>query len=230
MALNYLTGLGADYYGEGLGRKSRAERKAKRQERRKTKGKNRIAKIGLAPARAAFLTAVKLNVKKLADKLAQAYKKDRSKVENLWSKFGGTPDKLREAIEKGFKGKLNGSLGAEPVTLSAGLVSAVPVVIKFVQLFKELGILSPKEESEFQNDINDAKNQLELDGSIEKDQVDLPVDASGNTPETSKILPSEEDEAPEKTPFYKNPYVIIGGVAVLGALFYFGTRKKQTAQ
>ena len=225
MALNYLTGIGADYYGEELGRKrTKSERKAARKERRKKTGK-RVAKLSLAASRAAFLLAVKANALKLADKLVQAYKKDRLKVEQMWAKFGGEPDKLKEAIQKGSKQKLSGvSVGAA----GAAFASAVPVIIKFLQVFKELGIISPKEESEFNDEIESGKQTLEADSSIEKDLADLPRDESGRILEVAKAEPGEEFET-EEQPFYKKPAFLIGaGVVVIGGI-YLATRKKTAA-
>ena len=112
MALNYLSGIDEmelDYLG------GRAERKARRQERkqarqekreeRKESGKSglfkKVAKIGLAPSRAAFLTAIRLNVLKLATRISKLAKKNPAAFNNFWSKFGGDVNELKKAIEKG---------------------------------------------------------------------------------------------------------------------------------
>jgi hypothetical protein len=219
MALNYMQGLGADYMMDGLGRKKKDKPKKKK------KGKNRVAKIALAPARSAFLLAIQANALKLATKLVEAYKKDRNKVETLWAKFGGQPDKLKSAIEKGSKQKLSG-LGA----LAPALASAVPVIIKFLQMFKELGIIKPSEESEFNADIDTLKNELEVNPNIQKDDVDLPSDETGRTSQVAKIVPSGEEGQVDETiqqVWYKRPIVIVGGIAVVGGLIWAMTRKKK---
>ena len=224
----------------GIGRRSRAERKKKRQERkekrksrreeRKAGRKTRVAKIALAPARATFLLAVGSNAMKLAEKMARAWKKDRTKLLDFWKKFGGQEDKLKQAIEKGIKAKLNG-LGV--VGLAAGLSTALPIIMKVLDLLKSMGLISREEEEQDEKDINDAKTNLELDENTDKDNILMPEDNAGNTQGTALLLKkqgddTETDEEQEENFFqkYKKPLLIAGGVVVAGALIYTLTKKK----
>ena len=195
------------------------------------KGGQRIAKIGLAPARASFLVAVNMNVLKLATKLSQLWKKNPGKVKDFWSNFGGEPDKLKRAIEKGSKQALQG-LG-EPVTLTTALATATPILIKIYKLFKESGLTTPEDEQKEKVLIDQAKSVLELDPNFEKNQVNLPKDETGRTAEVVKVKPGEEPTSPapteavSTTPFYKKPAVLIGGAVAVAGIIYLATRKKK---
>ena len=201
----------------------------------KKKGGQRIAKIGLAPARASFLAAVNLNVLKLATKLSKLWKKNPGKIKEFWSNFGGEPDKLKRAIEKGSKQALSG-LG-EPITLTGALASAVPILIKVFKLFKQEGVDEPGDEAKQSNLVDQAKGILELDNSVEKDNVNLPKDPdTGKAAEVTRVIPREdmptgrttpEVSETESKPFYKQPAVLIGGAVVLGGIIYLATRKKK---
>jgi hypothetical protein len=107
------------------------------------KVKKPFAKVGLAPARGAFLALVNLNVFGLAKKLAQAYQKDPQKVLNFWTKFEGDPNILKNSIRKGSKIQISGNLGE--AASSTAVATATPILVAVVKLFKELGIKDKKE-------------------------------------------------------------------------------------
>lgn len=106
-----------------------------------TKGvKNVALKVGLAPARNAFLLLVRLNVLKLGTKLAPAF----SRFAPQWVKLGGDAKKLKLAIEKGQKAKVSGtdcytnSVGA--VATGSVLAVALPIILKVQKFLQSLGI------------------------------------------------------------------------------------------
>ena len=196
----------------------------------KKKGGQRIAKIGLAPARGGFLIAVNNNVLKLATKLAQLWKKNPQKVKDFWTNFGGEPDKLKRAIENGSKQALTGmdQLGS----ITTALASAVPILIKIYKLFKENGLTSPEDEQKEKVLVDQAKSVLELDPNYEKDFAKLPKDETGRTAEVVKVKPGEEPTSPAptepvSTPFYKKPAVLIGGAVAVAGIIYLATRKRK---
>ena len=94
-----------------------------------------VKKVSLAPSRNAFLGLVEANVKGLATKIKALPK---SKVSNVWEKFGGNPDKLYKVVERGAKRKsifgVQG-IGMEPATATA-IAAAAPIVAAFIALFK----------------------------------------------------------------------------------------------
>ena len=230
MSLTYMQGVGIGKKSRAERKKARAERKAKRQERRKEKG-SRIAKIGLAPARAAFLKAVQLNALKLAEKLARIYKKDSTKLFEFWRKFGGDTDKLKQAIEKGIKQKLAG-IGV--VGLAAGLSAALPIIMTVLKLLKYMGLSKGDEEAEDEAAVNEAKTNLELDGSTEKGNVDMPEGEDvalvynkegGEGAKTTEDTTGEEDEGKGNL---KRMLLIGGGLAA--ALVVYSLIKRQRPQ
>jgi hypothetical protein len=99
-----------------------------------------VAKVGLAPARAAFLTMVKFNILGIAKQLAQAYKINPGKVDNFWKGLSGNPAELKKNVSQGSKQQISG-LGAVAATVTA---TATPIVVKIMSLLKSLGIKDPK--------------------------------------------------------------------------------------
>jgi hypothetical protein len=92
MELRYMTGIEP----AEIGRRRRRDRKPK-----SGKGK----KIFLAPARGPFLLLVSLNVRGLATKLQQSFKKNPKDTKAFWEKLGGKFDKLQSSIKKGASKK-----------------------------------------------------------------------------------------------------------------------------
>lgn len=122
--------------------KAKVQQKAKAVVKKVTENKivKQVAKVGLAPARAAFLTMIKFNALGIANKLAQAYKKAPAKVDNFWKGLSGNPAELKKSVSQGSKQQISG-LGAVAATVTA---AATPIVIKLMSLLKSLGITDPK--------------------------------------------------------------------------------------
>jgi hypothetical protein len=99
-----------------------------------------VAKVGLAPARGAFLALVRVNGLGLAKKLILAYKKSPKMIDDFWQKLSGKPEELRKVVEQGSKQKIAG-LGAALETLIA---TATPIVVKITATLQKLGIKDPK--------------------------------------------------------------------------------------
>jgi predicted nucleic acid-binding Zn finger protein len=94
-------------------------------------------KIGIAPARAAFLTLVALNVRGFANKLQ---KNDQNKLKSKWNNLGGDFGKLQQAIKNGAAKKpfLSGvdedSIGS---VVGTALATSVPVIMALKEFIKE---------------------------------------------------------------------------------------------
>jgi hypothetical protein len=99
-----------------------------------------VAKVGLSPARGAFLALVRLNGLGLAKKLVLAYQKNPAMIDNFWKQLSGKPEELRKVVEQGSKQKISG-LGAAVETLIA---TATPIVVKITATLQKLGIKDPK--------------------------------------------------------------------------------------
>lgn len=123
------------------GRKTKAqkqERKAKRKAKIQKFSKKAV-KIGMAPARKAFLGLIKLGKKtekflkfNLAKKLAPIWKYDNgAELSKFWAKFGGQPEELKNAIIKGGATINGASFGVATEVL---VTSASPIIVALVQL------------------------------------------------------------------------------------------------
>jgi len=117
MQVNHIAGvpvlneISTGIYGRAERQARRQERRENRQERREERRENRqerreegrgvfqsVKKIGLAPGRGAFLLILKANFRGLASRLAKA---PAEKLAGFWGKLGGDKDKLMSAINDG---------------------------------------------------------------------------------------------------------------------------------
>lgn len=200
MALTFLSGTD-----EFIGKKKKAGKK------------HRVAKIAMAPARAAFLEAIKLNILQLATKLLKIYKSHPSEVDNFWDKFGGEHDKLRRAVEQGSKQKI----GA--IALAAGVASALPIVLKAIDMFKKFGLQTPDDDKSAASFSDAAQSKLEQDPTVEKAKATLPEgEKTGKIVNDPDVKATDDNGNPIKTPFYKNPKIIIPAVIGVGLLAFGG--------
>jgi hypothetical protein len=68
-----------------------------------SKGEHLTAKVAMAPSRAAFLLANKVNFIRLAERLTHTYEKDPERVKKFWYEFGGEFKNLLPEMEKGVR-------------------------------------------------------------------------------------------------------------------------------
>lgn len=144
-----------DYYalsGRKKNKPAKQARKAARKEKRKAKIQkfkakvktvaNKAKKVGFAVPRKAIITLLGLGKKtekllkfNLTKKLATIWNSDNGKgLKALWIKFGGNPEELKKAINKGSTVQVNGSsLGA--VTATAVVTAAAPILVGITKLF-----------------------------------------------------------------------------------------------
>lgn len=255
MALNYLSGID-QLNGKDDRKKRRDARKDKRDDkkeaRKESRGekrgrlKEKIAKIAIAPARGAFLLMVKANMLKMANKFVKGASKDSDKLKKFWAKFGGNWEDLQKAIAKGSGQTISGywdkllsksdknwdkQMIGEPMTLTAALAVATPLLIAAATLFKELGVFDSKEDEEdlegtidqgldtIENDPNFEKSIVTTDGS--SDVYNYKTTRSGTPP--TRITTQTKSVAGDW--FAENKMLVLGGAGAL-ALFYFMSTKK----
>jgi len=151
--------------------RKRVGRRATGKTRRMQSGRpSRIARIGLAPARGAFHSAVRLNVGKTASKLVRIYNKPggKEKLKEFWRKFGGKWGSLAKSMSKGGKASISDDeLGA--VTLAAVAAVAAPIMLALVPIvraFKAGG--SPAEEAAYDEVLEMGKEELATNPAYEK--------------------------------------------------------------
>jgi hypothetical protein len=140
------------------GRRRRRERRQSRRARRKARKEGinckgaKVKKVLLSAPRNAYLALVRLNVKKLAVKLARATStpEGRKKVHGKWCKLGGNGAKLQSAIDKayakykrkrGIIGYMDdtelASIGV--VTTATIIATATPIIAALAPLLKQFG-------------------------------------------------------------------------------------------
>lgn len=98
-------------------------------------------KVLLAPARAAFLGLVELNVHKLANHLVNVIRKNKIALDTIWTKLGGDPAALKKAAEQGNQrkpifGLKDQSDSINAITLAAALAAAVPVLVAIMPIIQ----------------------------------------------------------------------------------------------
>lgn len=160
--------------------------------------KNAVLTVAAAPSRAAFLTAVSLNVLKVAEKLRQADIKYPADLQKWWQNLGGNYTKLREVIDKGMSRRNVGQVG-EVVTISAIITAAAPVIVALVDFLKARNIDAYELQGAGDAAINDRANQAALPYEIQQ-QLNAEQYAAGQAATNGTKIPT---------------VAIIGGAALL---------------
>lgn len=211
--INYLSGT--DEQEAAVGKiKIKPKTKSQRKENRKRivskvkenvkNPKKLVAKLSLAPSRAAFLVATNVNLLKLAKRLKQAYEKDPAKLQKMWEKFGGDFNLLKRAIATGTKSKLNGGMGY--VVTAAAVAAATPIIVAAVKVFSDL------------------KSDKKGDGGEDKSIVETLKDSLADSSDVKKEI-QDDNGGDGETPFYKNPFVIGGAALLIGGGIYLAVKK-----
>lgn len=214
MSLEYLTGLGKAK--KKKVKKSKADKKLKRK-----KVFKKVAKVALAPARAAFLALVNLNALKIATKLAKLYKADQQKLINFWTKLGGKMEALKKGIEKGSKSVLSGS-GEMGFAIETAIATATPIIVAITKILKDMKITSPTEEAELDKAIDEGKELLEKNPEVEKGSAEMDSDKDVGITKGE----SDTDEAKGGAFGLSTPVLLgIGGAVLVGG--YFLLKKKK---
>jgi hypothetical protein len=192
------------------------------------KGAKVVLKVAAAPVRNSFLLLVTINFAGLATKLAAAWQKAPSKLQNFWESAGGQINALKKAWEKGSTKKRifgDDQIGVAPAAPAAAAATAAPLLVKVADFFNKIGI-DPAELVQVGKDALNkraqelAKKALEPKAASEATNIDI-ADQVFEPAE----LQATTDMAPATTTVTKKPNflpLLIGGAAVL----YFVTRKK----
>lgn len=222
MSLSYLTG--DDYIGKskkksssgGQRKTTKAARKAakkttpkaKKTKEQKKAGRKRVfkkvAKVAVAPARAALLTAAKLNLLKLSTKIARAWKAGgKNDITKWWTGVGGNMDALKKAVNQGAKDTISGDkMGA--ATVAATVAAATPLIVALVPILKKFKAAgSEQEAAEFNTGLDAAKRNLADNEDVPKSEVSMPankeagivVDKSGEASQDEKAKDQPESKS-----------------------------------
>lgn len=201
MSLTYLSG---DYI---AGKKSKSGGKPKKSKQEKKAGRKRVkkkvAKVALAPARAAFLTVLRLNALKLSTKLVRVFKMPNGPaiIQKFWTGFGGDYAKLKQAISKGAKQSINADdIGSATAT---AIATATPIIVALIPIIKQFKAGGDKKEAkEFDQGVNEGKKDLANDSDVPKSDVSMPqnkevgiiADKNGDNSEDKRV-PDNQPES-----------------------------------
>ena len=170
-------------------------------------------------ARLGFLAAMKLNLKKMASKLKWAYasqsqaatkgvsanqwrkaKTALSRIESLYAdKLQGKRSALKDAILKGRAGGLNGELHpdaydlrglGEPISMTAAVAAATPVIVAAIKILKDSGLFSPGEDT--------STNNLQAEAASAQQTSNVPSNVS--VPTSSPSMPIVQASVPPLAP------------------------------
>lgn len=207
-----------------MARKSKAQRKERRKKilTKVRKGGKLIMKVGMVPTRAAFISAVSLNLFNLATRLTQLAEKNPNAVTKFWENFGGDMKKLNKAIIKGLSVKrkkaekkakrkgteVNGDAEIGSVTAGAVIAIALPIVTAVLKLFTANKSDKPGDNK------HDAQNVKTLKKTLIENSPD-------------KILDSTTSEDAEVSGIMDNKPLLIGGAFALAVAGYFLLHKKK---
>lgn len=168
--------------------------------------KNAVLTVAAAPSRAAFLTAVSLNVLKVAEKLRKAQMTHPADLQKWWQNLGGNYAKLLEVIDKGMSRRNVGQVG-EVVTVSAIITAAAPVIVALVDFLKSRNIDASELQGAGDAGINARANEAALPYDVQQ-QLDQERYNEGQQVATGTGVPN---------------IAIIGGAALLA---YFLLKRK----
>lgn len=206
--VNYNDGFGAFGMPEISGRRTKAERKARRVEKRTARrsGENCKGRTGakIAPplilARNGFLLLVKVNFRSLATRLDAALKTpNATKIFEKWCGFGGNAKTLKIAISQGKRKKRLGSVGSLTAAITAAWASAQPIILAITPILAAAAKFLPA-------------------GSKGKEVLETASEVAEQVTESS-----EQSGGGETTAGISNNF-IYGGLALAG--IYLLTRKK----
>ena len=222
----------------GIGRKSKAEKKAKKQVRSakrkeavkkvanklKTTGKA-VIKVAGAPVRNSFLLLVQVNFKNLAGKLKKVYDTNPDKLKTFWSGFSGQWDSLVKAINTGVTKKAIGSFLGVPVApaVATAVTTASPILVKLAKFLKSIGVDPETIQELAQEKLNQVAQNVV--SKVRKEAKEIEVEEKQEVAQTNKELDTEESgsESGSGLSLGKNTLLLVGAGAV--GLFLL-TRKK----
>lgn len=217
MSLTYLSGdfdtIGKRKSGGGGGGGRKASKggapRAKKSKAEKKQGRKRVfkkvKKVAVAPARAAFLTVVRLNALKTGTFLARIWGMPNGKetLTKFWSGFGGDISKLKQTIAKGSKQTINADeIGS---AVAAAIATATPILVALAPILKHFKVArSKKEAKEFDGGVESGRKELAEDTDVPESKMSMPknkdvgivADKNGEATESKS---AEANQPEEKT-------------------------------
>lgn len=216
------------YQISGIGRKAKKTKEQKKQDKQKAKEKiiDKIKKTGQAvvkyspptvAGRNSFLLLVKLNIFKLAEKLALAENKAPGELKKFWEKLGGNWAVLKKNINQGGK-KQGANIGSPDPATATAISTAIPILIKVREFLKKLGLTD-----------KDLKDLTSFATDVVKDAIEKKAEKIADEDSASESFAPSMDDAPESDatgPGGMDMKKMLPILAVAGLGAYFLLKKK----
>jgi hypothetical protein len=180
--------LGREYYRMGIETDQLGKIDIKKSIKKVTQG---TKTLGLAVPRNAFMLLVKFNAFGFATKIKKLIEKKGLEGVAFWLKLGGNRTDLQKAADEGSKKKaVLGSAKAnyqvydsfgEPVTISAALASATPIVLEFKNVLKAAGITDEQLATATSKAVDSFKKTTGVDPSKVVFKQESGITGSGST-------------------------------------------------
>jgi hypothetical protein len=167
---------------------------------------NNIAKVGLSPFRAAFLSLLAVNAFGLADKFAAIWNSRKGETVAWWQNLGGDANILRTNIARGANSNVIAGKEMGAPWVAAAITGAIPIVISALALLKKMGVYDPAK------DTKDA----ELSKAVAAGATEIAKTYAAN-PNTPNIV------IPTPTPTESDHTALYVGLGLAG--LFFLTRK-----
>ena len=183
--------------------------RAKKTKAEKKQGRKRVfkkvKKVAIGPARAAFLTVVRLNALKTGTFLARIWQMPNGKetLSKFWNGFGGDVTKLKQTISKGSKQTINADeIGS---AVAAAIATATPILIALAPILKQFKVArSKKEAKEFDQGVEGGRKELSEDNDVPESKMSMPKNkdvgiVADKNGEASESKSTEANQPEEKT-------------------------------
>lgn len=208
-----------------------------------------VKKVGLAPARGAFLLLVAWNFRGWATALSQNTSNDWNRLMAKWSKLGGSKNELAKIIKNGARRKrifgtenahkilINGRVCLDPATASAALSAAGAIFAALAEFMKSRNQTPTSDESGpfdqddvFDNEFNDMPPDISTTGG--GGATTQTPDTGGTSWEWPTQNPSNNTggSVPAGSGLQINNKTILIGAAIAAGLYMYNRRLKKNGK
>jgi len=179
----------------------RKKPKQPKQPKKQPKFKKAVIKVALAAPRKAVLLLIGLGSKtekllkfNLTNRIVELWNKDRGlALKKLWVKYGGKPEELIKAINKGSKIKVSGIGVVLAATAATAVTAATPILLGIADLY--LKYKKNKKETPLEETPSE-----ETPGEEETPTEETPTEETPTEETPSEETPQEETPQEEETP------------------------------
>jgi len=228
MQLSGIDTIGRPKFGAGIKKAVQAPKKAVQAAAKKVKAAAakvpaNAKKIGIAPARAAFLSLVALNVRGFATKLSKA---NQSELKKKWSNLGGDFSKLQNVINNGSKRKalLSGfeddQIGVAVATgVTATIATATPILVALQNFIKENPAFVATAKQAFKEKTGQGVENTPFDSQPDAGVTPGESNNTGSSTDTA-VVKTAAEPATTMPSGINSKALLIGGAAIAALLLF----------